>query len=129
MFPVFPDTAEEARALGGQHGYEAFEYYRTERAQHPRSDGQFTWSSVDRMATSDQFRFVSLIAPRPLLMIQGTEAVTKGMGLAAFADAQEPKQLRWIEGASHVDLYDKPEFVGPAVEDLTEFFTKGLAAA
>ena len=129
MFPVFPDTAEEARALGGQHGYEAFEYYRTERGQHPQSTGEFIWSSVDRMATSDQFRFVSLIAPRPLLIIQGTEAVTKGMGLVAFADAREPKELRWIEGASHVDLYDKPEFVDPAVEGLSEFFTRELAAA
>ncbi|MFD6141588.1 alpha/beta hydrolase [Promicromonospora sp. NPDC060271] len=127
-FPVFTDTAEEARAAGGQHGYEGFEYYRTERGQHSRSAKEFTWSSVDRIATSDQFRFVGLIAPRPLLIIQGTEAVTKGMGLAAFADAREPKELRWIEGASHVDLYDKPEFVDPAVADLTEFFTRELAA-
>jgi len=129
MFHVFPDTAEEARALGGQHGFEGFDYYRTDRGQHPRSAKEFTWSSVDRIATSDQFRFVSLIAPRPLLIIQGTEAVTKGMGLVAFADAREPKELRWIEGASHVDLYDKPEFVGPAVEHLTEFFARELVAA
>lgn len=127
MFPVFPDTAEEAEALGGRHGYEGFEYYRTERGQHPRSAKEFTWSSVDRIATSDQFRFVGLIAPRPLLVVQGTEAVTKGMGLVAFADAREPKELRWIEGASHVDLYDKAEFVDPAIEYLTEFFTRELA--
>ncbi|WP_285101707.1 alpha/beta hydrolase [Promicromonospora sp. MEB111] len=129
MFPVFPGTAEEARALGGRHGFEGFEYYRTERGAHPRSATEFTWSSVDRIATSDQFRFVGLIAPRPLLVVQGTEAVTKHMGTLAFAEAHEPKELHWIEGASHVDLYDRPGFVGPVVEKLTGFFTQGLAAA
>ncbi|MFI8527476.1 alpha/beta hydrolase [Promicromonospora sukumoe] len=127
MFPVFPETAEEAWAAGGRHGFEGFEYYRTERGAHPRSAKEFTWSSVDRIATSDQLRFVGMIAPRPLLLVQGTEAVTKHMGTLAFADAREPKELHWVEGASHVDLYDKPEFVGPVVEKLTAFFADGLA--
>ncbi|MFD7309616.1 alpha/beta hydrolase [Promicromonospora sp. NPDC059942] len=129
MFPVFPETAEEARALGGRHGFEGFEYYRTERGAHPRSATEFTWSSVDRIATSDQFRFVGLIAPRPLLVVQGTEAVTRHMGTLAFAEAHEPKELHWVEGASHVDLYDRPEFVGPVVEKLTGFFARELATA
>lgn len=128
-FPVFPETAEEAWTAGGRHGFEGFEYYRTERGAHPRSATEFTWSSVDRIATSDQFRFVGMIAPRPLLLVQGTEAVTKHMGTLAFADAREPKELHWVEGASHVDLYDKPEFVGPVVEKLTAFFADGLARA
>ncbi len=128
-FPVFPETAEEAWAAGGRHGFEGFEYYRTERGVHPRSATEFTWSSVDRIATSDQFRFVGMIAPRPLLLVQGTEAVTKHMGTLAFADAREPKELHWVDGASHVDLYDKPEFVGPVVEKLTAFFADGLAGA
>jgi fermentation-respiration switch protein FrsA (DUF1100 family) len=51
------------------------------------------------------------------------------MGTLAFADAREPKELHWIEGASHVDLYDRPEYVGPAVERLTEFFGKELGGA
>ncbi|MFC4244916.1 alpha/beta hydrolase [Gryllotalpicola reticulitermitis] len=126
-FRIFPDTAEEARVLGGQHGFEGFEYYCTDRAQHPRSAKEFTWSSIDRIATFDPFRFVELIAPRPLLMIIGTDAVTKHMGAEAFANAAEPKELMWIDGASHVDLYDKPEYVGLAVERLTAFFTRELA--
>lgn len=128
-FPIFPDTAEEARAMGGQHGFEGFEYYCTDRAQHPRSAKVFTWSSIDRIATFDPFRFIDLIAPRPLLIILGTEAVTKHMGTEAFANAQEPKELYWIDGASHVSLYDNPEHVGPAVEKLTSFFETQLAPA
>jgi fermentation-respiration switch protein FrsA (DUF1100 family) len=125
-FPIFPPTADQARALGGQHGFEGFEYYCTDRAQHPRSAKEFTWSSIDRIATFDPFRFIHLIAPRPLLMVLGSEAVTRHMGTEAFADAQEPKRLHWIEGASHVDLYDKREYVDPAVAELSAFFDKEL---
>ena len=126
-FPIFPATAQEALALGGQHGFEGFEYYCTDRAQHPRSAKEFTWSSIDRIVTFDPFRFINLITPRPLLIILGTEAVTKHMGVEAFANAHEPKHLHWIKGASHVDMYDKREHVDPAVAELTTFFEQQLA--
>jgi fermentation-respiration switch protein FrsA (DUF1100 family) len=128
-FPLFPDIAEQARALGGQHGFEGFEYYRTPRAQHPRSAAFLTWSSVDRIGIFDAFRFADLIAPRPLLLIAGTRAVTSWMAIEAFQSAREPKELHWIEGASHVDLYDKEEYVGPAVAKLAGFYAASLAAA
>lgn len=126
-FPLFPDTAEQARALGGRHAVEGCEYYCSDRAQHPRSAKSFTWSSIDRMAYFDAFRFVHLIAPRPLLMIVGREAVTSWMSVEAFRNARAPKELHWIDGASHVDLYDKEPYVGPAVEKLTDFFRAQLA--
>jgi fermentation-respiration switch protein FrsA (DUF1100 family) len=37
-----------------------------------------------------------------------------------------PKELLWIDGASHVDLYDTPEYVNPAAEKLTGFFSNEL---
>ncbi|MFJ1748439.1 alpha/beta hydrolase [Streptomyces sp. NPDC088116] len=121
-FPLFPDTAEQARALGGRHAVEGWEYYCSDRAQHSRSAKAFTWSSIDRMACFDAFRFAQLIAPRPLLMIAGREAVTSWMSVEAFQNARVPKELHWIDGASHVDLYDKEPYVGLAVEKLTGFF-------
>jgi fermentation-respiration switch protein FrsA (DUF1100 family) len=128
-FQLFPNTAEEARALGGEHAFEGFEYYCTPRAAHPRSAKFVTWSSVDRMGIFDAFAFVDLIAPRPLLLIVGREAVTSWMAVDAFQRAIGPKELHWIDGASHVALYDKEEYVTPAVAKLTEFFTANLAAA
>jgi fermentation-respiration switch protein FrsA (DUF1100 family) len=125
-FDLFPDTAEQAHTLGGTHGLEGWQYYRTERAAHPRSATSFVWSSVDRMAFFDAFRFADRIAPRPLLMIVGREAVTSWMSVEAFQNARGPKELHWIDGASHVDLYDKEEYVGPAVAKLTEFFRARL---
>jgi fermentation-respiration switch protein FrsA (DUF1100 family) len=125
-FPVFPATGEEARA-GGPHVYEGWEYYRTPRAQHPRSAKSLTWTSVDRIAAFDTFASVAMIAPRPLLLIVGRAAVTSWMSVEAFQKVYGPKELAWIEGASHVDLYDKDEYVTPAVEKLDGFFGAHLA--
>lgn len=47
-------------------------------------------------------------------------------GSAAFQKAAGPKTIHWIEGASHVDLYDREQYVGPAVEQLTDFFAEKL---
>jgi fermentation-respiration switch protein FrsA (DUF1100 family) len=124
-FPIFPATEEEARA-GGRHLFEGWEYYRTDRAQHPRSATSLTWNSVDRLVSFDAFGFIGLIAPRPLLMIAGREAVTSWMTEEAIESAGQPKEVHWIEGASHVDLYDKDEYVSPAVVKLTDFFRAGL---
>jgi fermentation-respiration switch protein FrsA (DUF1100 family) len=119
-FPLFPDTAEEARARG-QHVFEGFEYYCTARAQHPRSAKSLTWSSIDHMAFFDAFRLVSLIG-RPLLMNVGREAVTAWMSVEAFQQASCPKELHWIDGASHTDLYDKDQYVAPIIAKLAEFY-------
>ncbi|MES9511240.1 alpha/beta hydrolase [Streptomyces sp. NPDC000609] len=125
-FPLFPATEEEARR-GGPHVFEGWEYYCTPRAAHPRSAKELTWSSVDRIAAFDAFRSIGLIAPRPLLLIVGGDAVTSWMSVAAFQKARGPKELVRIEGAVHMDLYDKDEHVTPAVEKLDEFFAAHLA--
>jgi fermentation-respiration switch protein FrsA (DUF1100 family) len=127
VFQIFPESEEQARA-GGQHLFEGWEYYCTDRAQHPRSAKSFTWNSVDRIAQFDAFRFADLISPRPLLMIVGREAVTSYMTTAAFENAREPKELSWIDGATHVDLYDNDKYVSPAVSKLNDFFHRALTA-
>jgi fermentation-respiration switch protein FrsA (DUF1100 family) len=50
------------------------------------------------------------------------------MSVEAFEKAVGPKELHWIDGASHVDLYDKPEYVNPAVKRLADFFHTHLTA-
>src|SRR4051812_6761653 len=126
---VFPSTAEEAFTRGGEYGREGFEYYRTPRGEHPRSAKHLPWISVDPMTFFDAFQGADLIAPRPVLLIVGSRAVTSWMSVDAYQRAQEPKELYWIEGASHVDLYDKDEYVPPAVDKLAEFYKANLAAA
>ena len=43
-------------------------------------------------------------------------------------DATGPRELHWIDGASHNDLYYKEQYVGPAITKLADFFTSNLAA-
>ncbi|CAG6390793.1 alpha/beta hydrolase [Streptomyces cocklensis] len=129
VLPIFPETAEQAGALGGEHGVEGFEYYCTPRGAHERSAKFFVWESVDKMAAFDAFHAVPLIGDRPLLQIVGTRAVTSWMAVEVHQRAVGPKELHWIEGASHVDLYDKRECVDPAVARLTGFYTARLGAA
>jgi hypothetical protein len=48
------------------------------------------------------------------------------MSIEVFGKAVGPKEIHWVEGASHVDLYDKERYVGPAVEKLTGFYSDEL---
>jgi fermentation-respiration switch protein FrsA (DUF1100 family) len=123
---LFPETVEQARALGGEHAVEGFEYYCTPRAEHPRSARTLTWSSIDKMATFDAFAAVPQLET-PLLMIAGTRAVSAWQSIEAYQQAAGPKRFHWLEGASHVGTYDKPEHVEPAVEELASFYTAGLS--
>ena len=126
---VFPATAEQAAELGGEHGAEGFEYYCTVRGGHERSAKVLAWESIDRMAGHDAFFAVPLIGPRPMLQIVGERAVTAWMAVEAHQRATGTAELVRIAGASHVDLYNRKEYVDQAIDRLTDHFTTHLAAA
>lgn len=113
-FSVFPASEAAARA-GNRYVHEGWDYYCTPRGQHPRAARTMPWISVDRIVGFDGFALIGMIAPRPLLMISGTQADTRWIAEKAFTKALEPKELHWIDGASHVDLYDRDAYVTPTV--------------
>ncbi|WP_037855435.1 alpha/beta hydrolase [Streptomyces sp. NRRL S-340] len=45
---------------------------------------------------------------------------------AGWEKAAEPKELAVIDGATHIDLYDRDAHVTAAVDRLTAFFTAHL---
>ncbi|KAI1840263.1 hypothetical protein JX266_013544 [Neoarthrinium moseri] len=98
-------------------------YYGSKRGHHPRSDQKVPPSSYDLMVSYDSFNFQHLIAPRPLLMIAGSNAQTLHYSESAVAAAHEPKELSIVEGKNHFDLYDDLAESGPS---LVEFFGKNL---
>jgi fermentation-respiration switch protein FrsA (DUF1100 family) len=55
-------------------------------------------------------------------MIAGTRAATAYLTSEAIEKAQGPKELFWIDGATHVDLYDKDEYVPGVISELARFF-------
>lgn len=123
-----PSTKAEADAMPPRSLFgEAYDYYRTPRGAHPRST-QWGVMRMDVAAQFHAFAHNDWISPRPLLMIAGTVADTRIFSEQGIEQAKEPKELFLIEGASHVDLYDKDEFVPDVVVKLADFFSKNLPA-
>ena len=72
------------------------------------------------------FNQLETISPRPLLLIAGSKADTLFWSKEVMEKARQPKELFIVEGATHIDLYDRPQYVTPAVAKLKEFFEKNL---
>lgn len=104
----------------------AYDYYNTPRGQHPNATGNFYYTSTLRQLEFYPFAQIQLLSPRPLLLIAGSKAQSLYFSQEAYDLAQEPKELYILDGATHFDLYDKDEFVTPAVERLAQFFTDNL---
>lgn len=105
---------------------EATDYYLTPRGVHPNARNRFVVTSPGLHMAYYPLEHMELVAPRPVLLIAGERAETLKFSQAAYAKAQQPKELLVIPGASHFDLYDKPEYVTPAVDKLAEFFGEHL---
>jgi len=101
---------------------EAYDYYRTPRGQHPNSKGRFLMTSLDRMLAFSTFDLIPDLLTQPLLLIAGSNADTKIFSEQAYALSNGPKELFVIEGATHVALYDVPDYVDQAVAKLATFF-------
>ena len=105
---------------------EAYEYDRTPGCAYPTSVNKMLLTSNDRLAAFDAFAHLDTVAPRPVLLIVGSHADTIYFSEAAYAKANEPKERVKIAGASHVDLYDRPEYVSQVVAKLVDFFGRSL---
>lgn len=123
---IVPNSLDDITANTPRMYKEGYEYYRTPRGQHKNSQNWYVFQAVDKIAAYSSYDRVDLISPRPILMIAGTEADTLYFSKLAIEKAKEPKELFLIEGASHIDLYDKEQYVAPIVEKLDRFFHQYL---
>jgi fermentation-respiration switch protein FrsA (DUF1100 family) len=105
---------------------EGYDYYRTSRGAHPRSENKMLFSSQDKMISYTAMDHVDWISPRPLLLIAGSNADTLSFSRYAYNMAKEPKELFIVEGATHMDLYDKEAYIPGIVDKLTDFFDSNL---
>lgn len=112
---------------------EFFDFYRTPRGEFtppgasPRTTMQPTLTSNVKFMNFYPFNDIETISPRPLLFIAGTEAHSREFSEDAYQRAAEPKELHWVSGAGHVDLYDRVTLI--PWDKLTAFFGKHLMAA
>ncbi|MGQ7746196.1 alpha/beta hydrolase [Pectobacterium brasiliense] len=105
---------------------EATDYYLTPRGSHPNAHNRYIATSLGLHMAYYPLEHMDQIAPRPVLLIAGEKAETRKFSQQAYDTAKQPKELVIIPGASHFDLYDKTQFVNPAVNKLAEFYGKNL---
>jgi fermentation-respiration switch protein FrsA (DUF1100 family) len=105
---------------------EAHEYYRTPRAQHPNSTNQMLFTSNDRIMAFDAFSQLGTLLTQPALFIVGTKAGSRWQSELAHKLTNSPKELFYIDGATHMDLYDGKQYVPQVVTKLSAFFGKNL---
>ena len=101
-------------------------YDNPERGQHPNSTGYYSYTSLAPMMNFFPFTQIETISPRPLLFIVGENAVSKYFSEDAYEKAAEPKELFVVPRATHVDLYDQPEYLKITLPKLDTFFKQYL---
>lgn len=109
---------------------EFFDFYRTSRgavtpagASAQRTTKPTVTSNVKFM-NFYPFNDLATISPRPMLFIAGDQAHSREFSEEAYRLAGQPKELYWVKGAGHVDLYDRTDVIPFA--KLTEFFSGNL---
>lgn len=107
---------------------EAYEYYRTPRCQKPNSQNKVLLLSLDKVMAFDAFKNMETLLTQPLLMVVGSKSDAMYLTDRAISKATSSvsKEKFVIEGATHVDLYDKPQFVDQAVKKMAEFYKAKL---
>ena len=107
-------------------GTEPAAYYLSERSASPGWKNQLTALTVRSLITADLACGADFLSPTPLLMIHGRidEYLSPEGAQATFDRAGEPKEFVWLDATQHIELYDVPEFVEPAVEHIVNWFGK-----
>ena len=109
---------------------EFYDFYRTPRGEFtpagssPLLTTHPTISSNTKFMNFYPFNDIETISPRPLLFITGDQAHSKEFSEDAYKRAAEPKELYYVAGAGHVDLYDRVELI--PFDKLESFFKANL---
>ncbi|PKX89469.1 alpha/beta hydrolase [Aspergillus novofumigatus IBT 16806] len=109
---------------------EFYDFYRTPRGEvtpkgtTPNITTHPTFSSNVKFINFYPYDGIEAISPRPLLFISGDQAHSREFSEHAYSRAAEPKELYWVIGAGHVDLYDRVDLI--PFHKLTQFFRENL---
>ncbi|RBR20341.1 uncharacterized protein FIESC28_05305 [Fusarium coffeatum] len=119
---IMEDSDEVAR--------EFYDFYRTIRGEWTPEEWQRN-QTTHRTLTSNvkflnfyPFNDIETISPRPLLIVSGDESHSREFSETAYRKADNPKQLYWVPGANHTDLYDRTELI--PFDKLSDFFRENL---
>lgn len=106
---------------------EAHDYYRTPRAQYPTSENKVRLTSMSNIYTFEAFHLIDELLTQPLLMIAGSKSDALYVSERAInRAASKVKELYLINGATHIDMYDRQPYVDEAIGKMTSFLRENL---
>lgn len=117
-------TPEELTSESTAVDREFYDFYRTARGYHPNTTTHPALVTNTKFMTFYPFADLELVSPRPLLFIAGDQAHSREFSEEAYRLASGPKELVWVPGAGHVDLYDRVGLI--PFDKLTAFFRTKL---
>lgn len=139
LTPIAPDSLEDLEAARAnpalrngeipQTFYEAYDYYRTPRGMHPNSVNRMTFVSGDKKMLFSTINETTKFFTQPALFIVGSKADSRRFSERIYNTIpSRMKEIYVIEGATHCDLYDRPQYVPRAAAKLADFYRKTFAA-
>ena len=111
-------------------GEEQYLYFGTPRGRSPQWRNQITAASAYNLLVLDTTCAADLIAPTPVLLVQGrNDAYCRPEVAQEVHDRiSGPKRLFWVDTERHTDLYDSEPAVSQAVGAIRNFLQDGLVA-
>jgi len=130
---LLPPSIEFARdnGLTERDVFEATDYYKTPRGQSEGGATRMLFSHAQKNLTWDAFAFAETLMTQPMMAVIGQKvgafgAYRDGKEIYGKSFASKDRQLVELEDWSHYDLYDKPEPVALAMQQILPFLTKHL---
>ncbi|RGP70203.1 x-pro dipeptidyl-peptidase [Fusarium sporotrichioides] len=108
---------------------DAWDYYRTPRGFYHTSQNVMAGSSTPLLVRFDAWQFADHYLTQPTLLIAGTDAdsrwqTDKIYDIIKHSNPNATKIL--VPGGRHMDFYDREQYVGPALANITAFFKHHL---
>ncbi|MDN5859780.1 MAG: alpha/beta hydrolase [Pseudonocardia sp.] len=122
-------------AVTGEPGHEAamagaepFAYYGTERSASPSWVNQVTRLSIRELLTFDAAMGAEFLGPTPALVVHGRrdEFCSPAAAERVYERITGPKELMWLDTTNHIDLYDVPAYVDPAIARVAAWMSEHL---
>jgi len=124
---IMPDMTEDPGEEAGQLARDVYDYYFLRVAKcWPNYSNHFVPFSFEQLVRSHALDYADLIVV-PYLGVVGSKAITRPY-TERFVEAktQGSNEIKVIEGAYHVQAYDRPEYVSEAVDAVHTFFQEHL---
>jgi uncharacterized protein len=112
-------------------GAEPFAYYGTERSASPGWVNRMTRLSIRELLTFDAAIGADFLGPTPALVVHGRrdDFCSPASAQAVHDRLTGPRELLWLDTTNHIDLYDQPQYVDPAVARIADWMSTHLRSA